>query len=268
MLFSKLDDYYRRFKIPVDEKEEFYKFRERIYELLKGDVLDSLSRNYKRKGLFGLLVGRPDQEPSTLFNWFIRQADNLPALLLALENLFAVFEDEDNARTVDHIYELVDFALKISPLIGVDIGRGANGVVFFPKGAEVLDPALIEDVLNWLSDYPDVNKHYTEALRLYLVNDPNVYRNLLDNLRLSLELFLKALLQNDVRLEEQAKPLRDWLIEREVQENLRMMFTETLGRGRFTDLMNTAVKHGDRPWHQAEVEFLIYQTGVFIRFLI
>jgi hypothetical protein len=64
---------------------------------------------------------------------------------------------------------------------------------------------LISKTQHWLEDYPEPLELYAEAIQKY---EQGVYlRNLLDDLRLSLELLLKEILENRKSLEKQTAPL-------------------------------------------------------------
>ena len=63
------------------------------------------------------------------------------------------------------------------------------------------DKALVKETTHWLSDYPDALRQYESAIEKR--NSGIYHRNLLDDLRLSLELLLKAVLKNDKSLENQ-----------------------------------------------------------------
>ena len=69
-----------------------------------------------------------------------------------------------------------------------------------PKGARLLDEKVVNDVLDWLRKYPKVYDNFKSALEKY---QNKVYqRNLIDDLRLALELLLKIILRNKKRLEK------------------------------------------------------------------
>ena len=203
------------------------------------------------------------------------KAQNQITIVWLLQYLFLVLEegkyyDSQDLRLKkrDELAEKVKEVLKLTPNIHIRLYKNRNGVHILPIGAKPLDEALVNDVLVWLDDYPEIKKHYYEALQMVMEKNPLVIRNLLDNLRLSLEMLLKIVLKNNEPLEEQSKYLKRWLNLRGIEENIRLMFTDLLSRDRYTQLMNEAVKHGDRVWQPAEIEFLVYQTGMFIRFLI
>lgn len=71
--------------------------------------------------------------------------------------------------------------------------------------ASEINESLIEETRHWLENYPGSLKLYQEALTKF--EGELFTRNLLDDLRLSLELLLKAVLKNDKSLENQTAVL-------------------------------------------------------------
>ncbi|MBI1928837.1 hypothetical protein HYR99_31905 [Candidatus Poribacteria bacterium] len=71
----------------------------------------------------------------------------------------------------------------------------------------------ITEARHWLLDYPDALKLYDEALQKY---QSKIYlRNLLDDLRLSLEKLLQAMFDNKKSLENQMSNLGGFINERQ-----------------------------------------------------
>ena len=151
----------------------------------------------------------------------------------------------------------------------------ADGYRFYPANAELLDIKLVVDVLNWLSAYPDAKEKYDSALRLFLKG--NRTRHVLDDCRLSLELLVKQLMPTPASLENQNKaktdksgdsitPISKYMKDRGVSKEIRDMYSMLLKS--YTDFNNDNVKHKDTPVPENEIEFFIYTTGSFMRFII
>lgn len=71
-----------------------------------------------------------------------------------------------------------------------------------PEPEEMLvNLPLIEETRHWLEDYPDALSLYSAALEKY--HQGSYFRNLLDDLRLSLESLLRGLFDNSKSLENQ-----------------------------------------------------------------
>ena len=138
-----------------------------------------------------------------------------------------------------------------------------DGYIFYPANAELLDVKLIVDVLNWLNEYPKAKEKYDSALRLFLKGDRT--RHVLDDCRLSLELFVKQCLSSEKTLENQVQELGKHLKEKGMSTELRTMFTRLIDG--YTSYNNNKVKHDDKI-DESEIEFLIYTTGAFMRLLL
>lgn len=292
---SNISLFMKRWNLSFNEHAVFSQFKNRIIFVVEEVLGDTVLNNGSLQNQYAYMLGEKAPIPTsgdfnsiyfhsasktkgfrgTQMYQQLTQAENQVQLLWLLQNIFVLFQEGKYIdRRKDHPDKLHELILRVEkvfeemPQVQVRLHHGKNGVLILPNGAKSLDVPLVNDVLDWLDDYPQVMRYYQEALLMLLDNDPSKYRNLLDNLRLALELLLKAVLKNNERLEEQAKPLKVWMAEKGVQENIRLIFSDIIGRNRFTQLMNEDVKHGDRKWDTAEVEFLVYQTGVFFRFII
>jgi hypothetical protein len=76
---------------------------------------------------------------------------------------------------------------------------------------------------------------------------------------------LRALLSNRKSLENQKDHLLPWLKARHVNQEVVSMFAVLLEK--FAKYQNDAVKHDDKS-AAVEVDFMIYLTGAFMRFLL
>ena len=128
---------------------------------------------------------------------------------------------------------------------------------------EEFNESLIEETQHWLSEYP-------EALGLYyacLENHSNGIhqRNLLDDLRLSLETLLKNILENNRSLENQIAELGKFINERDGSQELNNMFLKLIDY--FSKYQNTYVKHNDNV-NNNEVEIMIEMASSFMKFII
>ncbi len=92
-----------------------------------------------------------------------------------------------------------------------------------PPGSEI-NETLIEETRHWLERYPDSLKVYNEA---FLKFQNKVFtRNLLDDLRLSLELLLKGIFENSKSLENQIELLGEYLKGKGGSKELTNMFVK------------------------------------------
>lgn len=195
----------------------------------------------------------------------IKESKNIKQLATALQVLFWVIEHEDkNLPLKEIVKELRDVA-ELSPNIGFRITLTKKGVIFYPPGAKLLDEGVVNDVLDWLEKYPKVAKYFEEALKIYTDGDMSKYRNLLDNLRFSIEQLLKEILGNPKSLENQKDDLLRWLDKRKKHQGIIKLYQQLLYH--YCTYQNDAVKHNEA-FFEDEIEFMIYLTGTFIRFII
>lgn len=126
-----------------------------------------------------------------------------------------------------------------------------------------LNSELLRDNLIVLKDFPEVAKLYQSALNK--LNEGRYERNLLDDLRLSLELLLKSILGNDNRLEMQTKSIGAFLKGKGTSAESRNMLTTLIDY--YSKYQNNYVKHNDSVIKK-EIELIVNLTGAFISFII
>ncbi|GAG67399.1 unnamed protein product, partial [marine sediment metagenome] len=114
--------------------------------------------------------------------------------------------------------------------------------------------------------YPKVQKSFKSALEKY--HNKIYQRNLIDDLRLSLELLFKEILNNNKGLENQEKALGEYLKEKNVPKQLKNMYWKLIDY--YAKYQNSYAKHENKAdsMDSSEIEFVIYLTGTFIRFLL
>lgn len=81
---------------------------------------------------------------------------------------------------------------------------------------------MVVDVINWLSTYEKAQNQYRQALNDMLKGKYD--RQVVDSLRLALELFLKQFLGNDKSLENQVKDLGVYLKNKNLSSEVSNMF--------------------------------------------
>ena len=133
----------------------------------------------------------------------------------------------------------------------------------FPKGAKELDTALISEPLEWLQEYPKSRKTYCIALQQY--SDGIYIRDVADNLRKALEEFLQEFLGNSKNLSNNAIEIFKYINTNNGEPELSGMIKVLLQS--YDTLNNKIAKHHDKV-DKTYLEFLLHQTGLFIRMLI
>ncbi|MBR2867474.1 MAG: hypothetical protein IKB88_00205 [Clostridia bacterium] len=147
--------------------------------------------------------------------------------------------------------------------IKYDILEESGNYFIFPKGAKELDDALVSEPLDWLKDYPQAHKTYCIALKQYA--DGIYIRDVADNLRKALEDFLRGYLGNNNDLNKNKKEVENHLKSQNVEPHLITILCALLNH--YYLLNNEVAKHNDK-MDKKYLEFLLYQTGIFIRTLI
>jgi hypothetical protein len=126
-----------------------------------------------------------------------------------------------------------------------------------------VDPAITEETLHWLSDFPESNKLYDEALTKYSNGIYN--RNALDDLRLSLEKLIQSILGNTKSLENQLGELGAFITSRKGSKELMNMFVKLIEY--YTKYQNTYVKHDDAVI-ETEISIILELTSSFMKYVI
>ncbi|MBI3811239.1 MAG: hypothetical protein HY283_03405 [Nitrospirae bacterium] len=126
-----------------------------------------------------------------------------------------------------------------------------------------INETLIEETSHWLENYPESLKLYKEALTKF---ENEIYtRNLLDDLRLSLEKLLQAVFRNGKSLEHQITNLGEHLNEKGGSKELTNMFVKLVEY--YSKYQNTYVKHDDAVIEE-EIEFIFEITSSFMKHII
>ena len=130
-------------------------------------------------------------------------------------------------------------------------------------GENVTTTELVKETRKELSKYPSALKVYEESLSKY--KEGKYVRNILDDMRLSLELLLKSVLNNEKSLENQKSDLGSLLKQKGISNEIRNTFMTIVDY--YSKYQNDNVKHNDLV-NELEIEYIIEQTSVLIRFLI
>lgn len=186
----------------------------------------------------------------------------LPNKRTALRENLKVFSPEQQFKVIKELCELDQFKenndvkdLKIKLI--TRYGEFNKG-----KGTNEVNEALIEETKHWLQSYPESLKLYQEALSKF---DNQVFqRNLLDDLRLSLELLLKLIIGNNKSLENQLADIGTFIQSKKGSKELNNMFVKLIDY--YSKYNNTYVKHDDAVIEN-EIEIIFEMTSSFMKFL-
>lgn len=278
----KLQRHYERWNIEVDRKEQFRRLKNRILLGVDNVVGHYLADDDEADEEFALILGAEPRIresyriedtlgsfPSfggTHVHKAIRESLDLESLVTALQVLFIVLEKHGYSDETDELAEKLREIAKLSPGMDFRVSTKGKSVIFAPSGAVLLDKEVVNQDLDWLSDYPRVLKPFEQALRTYSKDDKDNYRGLFDNLRFALEQLLRIVLSNKKSFDNQERPLLLWLSERGVHQQVLNMYKQLLF-GPYRIYHNDAVKHGEE-YTEDEAEFMIYLTATFMRLLL
>jgi len=137
------------------------------------------------------------------------------------------------------------------------------GAIFGTESSETLNLSLVEDVKHWLADYPESANLYDSALTKF--NNHIFERNLLDDLRLSLELLLKVIFGNEKSLENQIPLIGNFINNNGGSKYFSNMFRLLIDY--YSKYQNSFVKHNDAVIEE-EVEFVFEMTSSFMKHLV
>jgi len=182
-------------------------------------------------------------------------------LYLYLQCYIAALKKNTSSREYFRIVIIIADELKRNNLSARLITNN-DGAVFYPSGAEELDETLVEDILKWLSDIPTAQQAFIAALKMYSTSSIS---KCLDELRKSFEFTLRAIFKNKKSLENQSNEIRNLFSEKGVDPQIRNIFTKIYNF--YIIYQNENVKHGEGAKYY-DIEFILYQTGSMIRFLL
>ncbi len=225
-----------------------------------GDILGDT-----QNGISGSDIARYFSDYSVKYNVNIPYCSypflNAPNKRTALKENLKCFSDEQQFIIIKELCELDRFNndnnvknLKIQLI---------SQYQYLDSSLDVVNKILIDETLLWLQDYPKAMNSYQSALNKF--NNRIFERNLLDDLRLSLELLLKQILNNDKSLENQLSEISSLLNIKNGSKELNNMFQKLIDY--FCKYQNTHIKHNDNVIEE-EVEFILEITSSFMKHFI
>lgn len=298
---ERLNDHYKRWNIDGSEEEQFVNFKNRLIEIINTQLGDYLALNsdidwsfrekYKiheadepnvkrsrpimPKGRFSELISQQMFEQEYTEKGFgdtqvyqsLYSCKSSKELATATQILFWTLEEkyDEIQEQVSNIVESIQKISILTPSVGFAIHQNGKYVTIYPPGDKFLDEGVINVVLSGLEKYPYATEEFTKALKIYQNAEISQYRNLLDNLRFSLEQLVKAILGNQKSLENQKPYLLPWIKHQELNAQVVNLYASLLTY--YEKYQNEASKH-DRDFSEDEVEFMIYLTGNFMRLLL
>lgn len=183
---------------------------------------------------------------------------SVPNKRTALKRNIEAFSPEQQFKIIKELCELEQFAqnLNVKDLKIKLITRYGH----LNPDINIVNEVLIDETRHWLNDYSKVLALYQSALDKY--NNGIFERNILDDLRLALEMLLKDILRNEKSLENQLSALGSFIQEKGGSKELGNMFQKLVEY--YSKYQNTYVKHNDQVIEE-EVEFIFEITSSFLK---
>lgn len=289
IISCKIKNFYKRWNIVYDEDKRFADFKNRALSTIDYILGERFLSNKNLERNFLKLVAKHFPQSKLTTGSALATLDNFSKQISSLQMKVVKFKDTLVYKFISEECYFIKFIQYIQSIfwLGLDLEvkeelylsfkedielslldiqikriKGDN-IIFYPKGSKLLDEKVVNDVLNWLISYPNVQKSFKSALEKY--QDKIYQRNLIDDLRLSLELLLKKILNNRKKsLENQREPLGKYLEQKNVPKELNNMYWKLIDY--YAKYQNNYAKHEDKV-DSSEIEFIIYLTGTFMRFL-
>lgn len=127
-----------------------------------------------------------------------------------------------------------------------------------------LQQDLVSETFYWINSFEKVKERFTRAVELY--NEKSDFVDCVNNLRLTLELLVKRILNNNKSLEKQLGEIGIYQERLGIGVEIRNTFNKLLDY--YNKYQNNRVKHDTDIKSQHEVEFIFGLTMIFIRMLI
>ena len=176
---------------------------------------------------------------------------------VALLNTYKENDEEYRNLKSFILSSIIANKLSLEPIEDID------GMFFFPVGAKELDSALVSEPLEWLKEYPKTHAIYSRALKKY--SERNNASDVADDFRKALEQFLREFQHNDKDLDNNRSEICKYLKEKGADNNITSMLGTLLQS--YKKINDEKAKHNDKI-DPRFLEFVMYQTGVFIRMII
>jgi len=127
-----------------------------------------------------------------------------------------------------------------------------------------LQQDLVSETFYWINSFPKVKDRFTRAVNLY--NEKSDLIDCVNNLRLTLEILVKEILNNNKSLENQLGEIGQYQERLGIGVEIRNTFNKVLDY--YNKYQNNRVKHDTDINNEHEVEFIFGLTMIFIRILI
>lgn len=275
-ILKKINKFNKRWEIIDDStyEEEFEKFKIRVLNIFS-DIDDNVSHEGISK--FCQLLGIPEKwKNDGIRKWTkviidsLNQENNENKFYRLLQIIFYLpiqtsvddYYMNEITHSKDILYRKLVDAIKFSK-VNIAITKKDKEIILFPRGEEKLDQKLVEEVLSFLNDKS--SKHFVDALNFYEKGIKKDRVKSAESLRRSLEEFLRFKLKNQKGLDKNIKELQKRLKADGRDPSIRGIIFQTFSY--LDTYFNENSKHKNGNINEEENEFLIYQTGLLMRYI-
>ena len=250
---------YQRFNIEIGLEEAQKRFINRVNNMMPAIFVWAKGVDYRLAWKLANTLGMEYQKQDTLEHFL---GDDFYSYLETLEALYKVISD---------IYkrEFDERMKTILSLTEVDLGIQWRDGAFWPSGAQLLDEALVNENLKWLSDpkYITVLTPFEKGLRHFLEaqKQPEKLSDVVTNVYKALEALAKIVTGKDEDLSGNAE---SFISKLKLSDHYKGMLKA------YISYANKLSRHAPRLGETRtkllpnEVEAFVYTTGLFIRLAI
>ena len=269
---NRIIDFYKRWNIDLNEKERWHSFRNRVLNSymkigraisysseMENEFFELIGIHKRPANIFDFNVLENELSKSPIYNYLF-DTNDMKGFILGIQAVFWL-KELTKAQKKDFLIGIQE-AVSIT---GVPLGikQTESEIIFYPEGAKLLDEKLINDNLDWLSAHP--KSYETFKMSLMEIGIQGKERNVVDHLRLSLELLLKDIFNNGKSLENQKSDIGNYLKSKNISPEISNFLERVLDY--YAKYQNNKAKH-DCAVLSSEVEFILYLTGTVMRFLL
>lgn len=274
-ILTRVTNFHKRWGIEISDEERWDSFHSRvlnaftfgigkeiIYDTLTEDeFLDLLGVHFSASvSALDMVIQYDRKFLDSPVYLYLRDTKDIKKFLFALECIFWM-ERLDYDKKFDFLEKIKEIIVLTG--IPIEVVETDESVLFYPAGAKLLDEKLVNDNLNWLSEFPDSYEPFKIAITNIGIKGKE--RHVVDSLRLSLELLFKSVLKNSKSLENQKEELGKFLKSKGTSPEISNLFWVV--QNYYLSYQNSNAKHNNSV-NSTEVEFILYLTGTLMRFLI
>lgn len=274
-IIKKINEFNKRWNIISDSSyaEEFKKFKTRILNIfsdIDSHVTDEgiatfcqilgisekwqhETYGYGRKWSENIINSLTQENDEKKFYFLLQVISYLPIM---------TSYDYSSKYSKEVLFSKLTDAIELSK-INLAITVKNEEYIFYPAGEKEFDQKLVDEVLSFLN--AESQKHFIDALKFYQKSTSKDVIKSAESLRRSLEEFLRFKLENQQGLDNNIKNLQNQMKVDSRDANIRNIIFQTFSY--LDKYFNENSKHKDGNIDEPENEYLIYQTGILMRYI-